>query len=112
MRFRKAPQFLASCLSLTKPERLMARLLVRTVGLLVDAALEYHMRTARKAHAAPLPAQKGKRIQPPTAGWGCHDFVGMHGLSIPGQGRMILHLTDAHQPLRQLLGKRYAWLYR
>jgi hypothetical protein len=33
-------------------------------------------------------------------------------LYIPGQGLMILHLTDEHQHLLQLLGKRYAWFYR
>jgi len=31
---------------------------------------------------------------------------------IPGQGLMILNLTDEHQHLRQLLGKRYEWFYR
>ena len=108
----KAPQFLASSLYLTKPARLLALLMVMTVCLLGYAALEYRMRTALKEQEATFPDQKGKRIQHPTARWGFHYFVGMHVLSIPGQGRMILHLTDEHLPLLQLLGKRYAGFYR
>ena len=86
--------------------------MVRTVGFLVYAALAYRIRTALKEHGATFPDQKGRRILPPTARWVLHYFVGMHGLSIPGQGLLVLNLTDEHQPLRQLLGKRYAWLYR
>jgi transposase len=108
----KDPQFLASSLSLKKPERIMALLMVMTVCLLVYAALEYRIRTALKEHAATFPDQKGKRIQTPTARWVFHYFVGIQVLYIPGQGLMRLHLTDEHQHLLQLLGKRYAWFYR
>jgi transposase len=111
-RVLKAPQCLAASLYLKKPERLMALLMVMTVCLLVYAALEYRIRTARKEHEATFPDQKGRRIPNPTTRWVFHDFVGIHGLSIPGQGLMILHLTDEHQHLLELLGKRYAWLYR
>ena len=111
-RFLKDPQFLASSLSLKKPERIMALLMVMTVCLLVYAALEYRLRTALKEHAATFPDHKGKRIQHPTARWVFHYFVGIHVLFIPGQGLMILHLTDEHQHLLQLLGKRYVWFYR
>ena len=90
----------------------MALLMVMTVCLLVYAALEYRIRTARKEHEATFPDQKGKRVQHPTARWGFHDFVGMHVLYLPGQGLMMLHLTDEPWPLLQLLGKRYAWFYR
>jgi transposase len=111
-RFLKDPQFLASSLYLKKPERIMALLMVMTVCLLVYAALEYRIRTALKEHTATFPDQKGKRIQNPTARWVFHYFVGIHVLYIPGQGLMILNLTDEHQRLLQLLGKRYAWFYR
>jgi transposase len=111
-RFLKDPQFLASSLYLKKPERIMALLMVMTVCLLVYAALEYRIRTALKEHGATFPDQKGKRIQNPTARWVFHYFVGIHVLYIPGQGLMILNLTDEHQHLLQLLGKRYAWFYR
>jgi transposase len=111
-RFLKDPQFLASSLYLKKPERVMALLMVMTVCLLVYAALEYRIRTALKEHAATFPDQKGKRIQHPTARWVFHYFVGIHVLFIPGQGLMILNLTDEHLHLLQLLGKRYTWFYR
>jgi transposase len=111
-RFLKDPQFLASSLYLKKPERIMALLMVMTVCLLVYAALEYRIRTALKEHAATFPDQKGQRIQNPTARWVFHYFVGIHVLYIPGQGLMILNLTDEHQHLLQLLGKRYVWFYR
>jgi transposase len=112
LRFLKDPQFLASSLYLKKPERIMALLMVMTVCLLVYAALEYRIRTVLKEHAATFPDQKGKRIQNPTARWVFHYFVGIHVLYIPGQGLMILNLTDEHQHLLQLLGNRYAWFYR
>ena len=111
-RFLKDPQFLASSLYLKKPEHVMALLMVMTVCLLVYAALEYRIRTALKEHAATFPDQKGKRIQHPTARWVFHYFVGIHVLFIPGQGLMILNLTDEHLHLLQLLGKRYTWFYR
>jgi transposase len=111
-RFLKDPQFLASSLYLKKPERIMALLMVMTVCLLVYAALEYRIRTALKEHGATFPDQKGQRIPNPTTRWVFHYFVGIHVLYIPGQGLMILNLTDEHQHLLELLGKRYAWFYR
>jgi transposase len=111
-RFLKDPQFLASSLYLKKPERIMALLMVMTVCLLVYAALEYRIRTVLKEQEATFPDQKGKRIQNPTARWVFHYFVGIHVLYIPGQGLFVLNLTDEHQHLLQLLGKRYAWFYR
>jgi transposase len=111
-RFLKDPQFLASSLYLKKPERIMALLMVMTVCLLVYAALEYRIRRALQEHSATFPDQKGKRIQTPTARWVFHYFVGIHVLYIPGQGLMMLNLTDEHQHLLQLLGKRYEWFYR
>jgi transposase len=111
-RFLKDPQFLASSLYLKKPERVMALLMVMTVCLLVYAALEYRIRRALHEHGATFPDQKGNRIQHPTARWVFHYFVGIHVLYIPGQGLLVLNLTEEHQHLLQLLGKRYEWFYR
>ena len=111
-RFLKDPQFLASSLYLKKPERVMALLMVMTVCLLVYAALEYRIRNALKDNEATFPNQKGKRIQHPTARWVFHYFVGIHVLCIPGQPYIVINLTEEHQHLLQLLGKRYAWFYR
>jgi transposase len=110
-RFLKDPQFLASSLSLKKPERMMALLMVMTVCLLVYAALEYRIRKALKDHEATFPDHKGKRIQHPTARWVLHDFVGIHWLCQAGQWLMVLNLTEEHQHLRRLLGKPYMQFY-
>ena len=90
----------------------MALLMVMTVCLLVYAALEYRIRTTLKDTGATFPDQKGRRIQNPTARWVFHYCVGIHVLYIPGQGLMVLNLTDEHWHLLELLGKRYAWFYR
>jgi len=113
VRCLKDPQFLASSFSLNKPERIMALLMVMTVCLLVYAALESRIRTALKDHGATFPDQKGHPTQTPTARWGFHDFVGIHGLCIPGPwDDLVMHLTEAHQSLLRLLGKPYELLYR
>jgi transposase len=88
------------------PERIMALWMVMTVCGRVSAALAYRLRTALKAPGATLPDQTGKRLQHPTARWVFHYFVEIQVLYIPGQGLMMLHLTDEHQHLLPLLGKR------
>src|SRR5467141_3973870 len=96
-RFLKDPQFLAAALSLKKPERIMALLMVMTVCLLVYAALESRIRKALKDHEATFPNQKGQPVQNPTARWVFQYVVGIHLLRIPGEGAFVLHLKDQHQ---------------
>jgi transposase len=110
-RFLKDPQFFTSSFYLKKPERIMALLMVMTVCLLVYAALEYRIRTALKEHNATFPNQQGKLVQNPTARWVFHYFVGIHLLSISGQGPLVLNLTEEHANLLKLLGKPYMQLY-
>jgi transposase len=111
-RFLKDPQFLASALSLKKPERIMALLMVMTVCWLVYAALEYRIRQALKEQGATFPNQKGPPVQNPTARWVLRYVVGIHLLLLPGQWPLVLNLTEAHQQLLRLLGKPYERLYR
>jgi transposase len=111
-RFLKDPCFLAASLYLKKPERIMALLMVMTVCLLVYAALEYRIRHALREQGATFPDQKGKRTHHPTARWVFHYFVGIHVLFIPQQWPLVINLTEEHQHLLQLLGKRYVWFYR
>jgi transposase len=110
-RFLKDPCFLASSLYLKKPERIMALLMVMTVCLLVYAALEYRIRKALKDHGATFPNQKGKPVQNPTARWVFYYFMGIHLLRIPGEGPLVLNLTEEQQHLLRLLGKPYMWFY-
>jgi hypothetical protein len=90
----------------------MTRVMGMTGCLRVYAALEYRIRTVLKEQEATLPDPKGQRIQHPTARWVFHSFVGIHVRSMPGQGLLILNLSDEPQHLLQLLGKRSAWVYR
>jgi transposase len=107
----KDPQFLAAVLSLKKPERIMALLMVMTVCLLVYAALEYRIRQALKDHEATFPDQKGKRVRNPTARWVFQYFVGIHLLGQAGQWPIVLNLTEEHQNLLRLLGQPYMRFY-
>jgi transposase len=108
----KDPQFLASSLSLKKPERILALLLVMTVCLLGYAALESRIRQALQTHHATVPNQKGQRGQHPTARWVFHYFVGIHLRCRPGQWPLVLNLTEEPQHRLQRLGKPYERLSR
>ena len=67
-RFRNAPRLLAASLSLKTPERIRARLMGMTVGLLLSAALESRIRKALQDHGATFPNQQGLPVQPPPHG--------------------------------------------
>lgn len=110
-RFLKALSFLASSLSLKKPARIMALLMVMTVCLLVYAALEYRIRQALKDHEATFPDQKGKRIQHPTARWVLQYCVGSHLLCQTCHWPLVLNLTAEHQHVLRLLGQPYMRFY-
>lgn len=83
----------------------MALVRVMTVGWLGYAALASRLRHALKDHGAPVPNQTGTPVPNPPARWVFPDVVGSHGRLIPGQWPLVLHLTEAHQPLLTLLGK-------
>lgn len=110
-RFVKAPQFFASSFYLKKPERIMALLMVMTVCLLVDAALQYRIRHTLTAQQATFPDHKGTPTQTPTARWVFHYCVGIHLRSISGQWPLVFNLTEEHANLLKLLGKPYMQLY-
>jgi transposase len=110
-RFLKDPRFWAASLSLKKPERIMAWLMVMTVCLLVYAALEYRIRQALKHSQATFPNHKGQPVQNPTARWVFQYFVGLHLLRIRGEGACVLNLNDQHQKLLRLLGRPYEAFY-
>jgi transposase len=112
-RFLKDPQFLAASLDLKKPERIMALLMVMTVGLLGYAAGEYRMRKALTDHNATFPNQQGQPVQKPTARWVFQYFGGIHVLHMPGQwDLLVVNLTEQHQQRLELLGKSYTRFYR
>jgi transposase len=110
-RFLKDPQFLASSFSVTKPERLMALLMVMTGCLLVSAALEYRMRQALSAQQETFPDQKGRRGANPTARGVFYAFVGSHVLLGATREPLVLNLQADHQLILRLLGTVYEALY-
>lgn len=110
-RFLKDPQFFASSLYLTKPERIMALLMGMTVCLVVYAALAYRIRQALIEHEATFPNQQGQRLQQPTARWVFHYCVGIHLLCQAGHWPIVLNRTEEHQPWLRLLGPPYLRLY-
>jgi transposase len=111
VRFLKDPRFLAASLSLKKPERIMALLMVMTVCWLVYAALEYRIRQGLINFQATFPNQTGPPVQNPTARWVFQYFSGIHVLRIPGEGAFVRTGTDQHRHLLQLLGHSYEAFY-
>ncbi len=59
-RFLKHPEFLASALFLKNPQRIMALLMIMTLCLMVDAALEYRIRKGLKEQGLSVPNQVKK----------------------------------------------------
>ena len=82
----------------------MALLMVMTVCLLVDAALEYRLRKGLTDAQATFPRQTGPLGQNPTARWVCQYFGGIHLLRIPGEGAFVLNIHDQHRQLLRILG--------
>ncbi len=110
-RLLKDPRFLASSLYLKNPERIMALLMVMTVGLLVYAALEYRIRKGLTDSQAAFPSQKGQPVQHPTARWVFQDFGGIHLQRMPGEGAFVLNVHDQHRQLLRILGHPYEAFY-
>ena len=94
--FLKDPQFQTSQFYLKSPQRIMALLMVMTLCLLVDAALEYRLRTALAEHRQTFPNQRGKPVANPTTRWLFQCFTGIHVLLIGDQAALVLNLTACH----------------
>jgi hypothetical protein len=110
-RLLQDPQVFAASRYRTTPERIMARLMVMTVGWLVDAAVAYRIRHARNDHEATGPDPQGQRSHHPTARWVFHDVVGIHLRCQAGQWPMVLHRTEEHPHWLRLLGPPSMRLY-
>lgn len=105
-RFLKDPMFFAGGVYLKKPERVMALLMVMTLGLLIYSLAEKHLRTALLEKNETLPDQKGKPTQRLTMRRVFQLFEGIDVLSIQlGENlqQQILNFTDLHDKIVQLL---------
>ena len=89
----------------------MALLMVRTVCLLVYAALASRIRQALRDHEATCPNQTGQPIQNPTARWVFQYCGGIHLLLRPGEWPVVLNLNETQEHLLQLLGQPYKAFY-
>ncbi len=110
-RFLKDPLFLSSSLFLKSPQRIMALMMVMTLCLLVYAALEYRIRQGLNEKDIFLPDQKGKPTKGPTARWIFQTFEGIHLLIIKDLQCVVLNMSEYHQRVLTLLGKRYGTIY-
>jgi hypothetical protein len=77
------------------------------VGWRVSAALASRIRKTLKTHRAPVPNPTGQPRQHLPTQWVFHNGVEIHGLVLPGEGPVVLHLADAPQRLLHLLGNPY-----
>jgi transposase len=110
-RFLKDPLFLSSSIFLKSPQRIMALMMVMTLCLLVYAALEYRIRQGLNEKDIFLPDQKGKPTKGPTARWIFQTFEGIHLLIIKDLQCVVLNMSEYHQRVLTLLGKRYGTIY-
>jgi transposase len=69
--------FLADSRHRKSPKRIMALMMVMTIGLLVYAALESRMRQALKEKKQTFPNLQSKLIENPTIRWVFQYFVGI-----------------------------------
>jgi len=109
-RFLKDPMFLASTLFLKKARRMMAVLVVMTLCVLVDAAVEYRVRKVLDEKGEVVPDQQGKPTERPTAKWVFELFLDVHLLLIVTDTIqvMAMNLVDELQVLLELLGAAYS----
>ena len=91
--------------------RIMALMMVITLCLLLDAALEHRIREALKEFNETFPNQKGKPVGNPTARWVFQFFAGIHVLVIEQLRELVLNLNEHHAALLKWLGAQYEALY-
>jgi transposase len=110
-RFLKSPEFLTSSLSLKKPERIEALLMVTTCCLMIYAALEYRIRKGLAEQNRDVPDMKKKPTRKPTTRWSFLCFSGIHEYRVAGSPPRVTNLNPVHQTIVDILGERYGRIY-
>lgn len=110
-RFLKSPDFLINSLSLKKPERIEALLMVMTSCLMVYASLEYKIRKGLKLKELLFPDQKNKPNQTPTARWVFQCFQGVSIIYLESQSPMVVNWKSRQQIIVDCLGENYRKMY-
>jgi len=113
-RFLKDPMFFAHGMYLQKPERVMALLMVMTLGLLVYSLAERSLRAALVEKNETVPDQKGKPTQRITIRRVFQIFEGIDLLTIDNAGtrlQQILNFSELHGRIVNLLPEEVKTIY-
>jgi transposase len=113
-RFLKDPLFFADAVYLKKPERIMALMMVMTLGLLVYSLAEKALRDALVDNNETLPDQKGKPTQRITMRRVFQVFEGIDILSIDigeSRQRQILNFNELHDKIVNFLPMEVKSIY-
>jgi len=113
-RFLKDPLFLASSVTVKKPERIIALSLIMVLCLLVYRLAEYRLRTRLAETEQTIPDQVHKPTARPTMRWVFQCFEGIELLHVQTATNsliMVLRLEPVHRLILALLGPLYEKIY-
>ena len=114
-RFLKDPTFFTTALSLKKPARLQALLMVMTLALLVYSVAERRLRKALQHEQLTLPNQINLPTETPTLRWVFQLLEGIHlvHLFVHNQWLSVLEgITDLRRKILALFGLGVRCLYQ
>jgi len=108
-RFLKDPYFFASSLFVKKPSRLMALLMVMTLGLLVYSIAQRRLRTRLEAIGEQLVNQINQSTSQPTLRWVFQILEGIHIVYIRQNemiNKVVTGLTDLKSKIIRLFSEK------
>ncbi len=113
-RFLKDPLFLASSVTVSKPERIIALSLIMVLCLLVYRLAEYRLRARLAETEQTIPDQVQKPTARPTMRWVFQCFEGielLHVQTSTASLTIVLRLESVHRLILALLGPLYEKIY-
>jgi transposase len=113
-RFLKDPLFLASSVTVSKPERIMALSFIMVLCLLVYRLAEVRLRTRLTETKQTIPDQVQKPTARPTMRWVFQYFEGIELLHVQTSATslvLVLRLQPVHRLILHLLGPLYEKFY-
>src|SRR5215467_9224675 len=113
-RFLKDPLFLASSVTVSKPERIMALSFIMVLCLLVYRLAEVRLRSRLAETQQTIPDQVQKPTARPTMRWVFQCFEGIELLHVQTAATslvLVLRLQSVHRMILHLLGPLYENIY-
>lgn len=113
-RFLKDPLFLASCVFVKKPERIMALSFIMVLCLLIDRLAEFRLRARLAETQQTIPEHVHKPTARPTMRWVFQCFEGIELLRVQTSTTallIVLRLEPLHRLILSLLGPLYEKIY-